>query len=217
MKSLAIRSALTLLLILPATALAQTTHVVNQSGLTFSPADITVEAGDTVRWVRSTGTHTVTSGTGAADPEVGNLFDAPLNTSNTSFEFTFTTAGDVPYFCRPHEGFGMTGIVRVTEVSAAGDLPAAALVLESPLPNPFNPQTEIHFTLTESATVDLEVFDVRGRLVRTLVRGEHREADSHRVVWNGVDHDGRGVPSGTYLFRVRAGGHEEVIKGALIR
>ena len=63
----------------------------------------------------------------------------------------------------------------------------------------------------------LEVFAVRGRLVRTLVRGEHREADSHRVVWDGLDHDGRGVPGGTYLFRVRAGSHEEVVKGALIR
>lgn len=206
-----------ILLGLPAFALAQTTHIVNQSSLTFSPDAITIEVGDTVRWVYGGGSHTVTNGTGTGDPNVGNLFDAPLNSSNTTFEYTFTNAGDVPYFCRPHVNFGMTGIVRVTEVSAADNVPVAALRLDSPWPNPFNPRTEIRFSLAEAANVDLEVFDVRGRLVQTLIRGESRAADDYRVAWDGTDHTGRAVPSGTYLFRVRTGGQSGVVKGLLLR
>ena len=174
MRIIAVPIALLALLGLPAFALAQTTHIVNQSSLSFSPDDITIEVGDTVRWVYGGGSHTVTNGTGTGDPDVGNLFDAPLNGSNTSFEFTFTTAGDVPYFCRPHVNFGMTGIVRVTEVSAARDVPVAAVTLSAPMPNPFNPRAEIRFALAEAGLVDVEVFDARGRRVTSLLSGQHR-------------------------------------------
>ena len=82
-----------------------------QDGMTFSPNSLTIDVGDTVEWVHQSGFHTVTSGTGAADPQAGALFDATL--SSGSFSFTFNTEGDVHYFCRPHEGLGMTGVVQV--------------------------------------------------------------------------------------------------------
>jgi len=204
-------------LLIPAAALAQTTHIVNQSSLSFSPNDLTINVGDTVRWVRSGGSHTVTNGTGASDPSVGNLFDAPLNSSNTTFEFTFNSAGDVDYFCRPHEFANMKGVVRVNDVSAVGDVPVAAVRLEAPHPNPFNPRAEIRFTLAEAGPVDLVVFDARGRLVKTILDGVHREAAEDRVFWDGTNDAGSAVPSGTYLFRIRAGRYEEVVKGMLVR
>lgn len=218
MNNLLKRSTLAVILLLPCLALAQTTHIVNQSSLSFSPNDLTVNAGDTVRWVRSSGSHTVTNGTGASDPNVGNLFDAPLNSSNTTFEFTFNSAGDVDYFCRPHEGANMKGVIRVNDVSAVDDIPLfAALQLETPYPNPFNPRAEIRFTLAEAGWVDLVVFDVRGRQVKTLMAGEHRDADLQRVFWDGTNDSGSAVPSGTYLFRVRAGARSQVVKGMLVR
>ena len=90
------------------------THTVNQVGITFDSNDITIVAGDEVEWLWSGGAHTVTSGTGLADPDIGMIFDAPLDTTNDSFSRVFTAAGDYPYFCRPHVGLGMTGIIRVT-------------------------------------------------------------------------------------------------------
>lgn len=102
--------AVLLLLSLAVSAGAATVQV-QQAGLTFSPDDITIDVGDTVEWVWSSGFHTVTNGTGGADPDVGNLFDLTLTSGTVSY--TFQTAGDVPYFCRPHEGLGMAGIVRV--------------------------------------------------------------------------------------------------------
>jgi rhodanese-related sulfurtransferase len=90
---------------------------------------------------------------------------------------------------------------------APDDLPAVAVALDS-YPNPFNPATTVAFTLEEPATVRLEVFDLQGRLVRGLLRGEAREAGSHAAVWNGKDDQGRALPSGAYLCRLTAGGTE---------
>ena len=205
MKSMPLRLLFLILATLPAAAFAQTTHVVNQLNLTFRPNDITIEVGDTVRWVYSSGSHTVTSGTGAGDPAAGALFDAPLNGSNTSFEFTFATPGDYDYFCRPHANFGMTGVVRVNAVSAADEVPAAAMTVQSPWPNPFNPRAEIRFTLAAGGPVDLEVFDARGRLVRTLLRGQPLDAAEHRVVWDGTDDSGEPVSSGSYFSTMKMG------------
>jgi plastocyanin len=90
------------------------TTTVQTSGTTFSPPSVTIQVGDTVKWVRTSLSHTVTSGFGGSDPNVGALFDAPLNGLNQVFHYTFSdTAGTYPYFCRPHELMGMTGTVIV--------------------------------------------------------------------------------------------------------
>ena len=79
------------------------------------------------------------------------------------------------------------------------------LRLEQNMPNPFNPSTEIKFALQSSGRVDLKVFEVGGRLVRTLLAGNLDSGD-HRVVWDGRDSSGRPVGSGVYLYRLSAGG-----------
>ena len=74
---------------------------------------VTVNAGQTVRWVWQAGIHTVTSGESSLDPDVGMLFDEPSDTNNRSFEFTFTEVGTIPYLCRFHEVVNMKGIIVV--------------------------------------------------------------------------------------------------------
>lgn len=90
-------------------------HIVNQVNFGFQPADLTIAQGDTVRWVWSGGIHTVTNGTGAADPNVATLFDAPLSSSATTFQYRFVNTGVFPYFCRPHESLGMEGTITVDQ------------------------------------------------------------------------------------------------------
>ncbi|MCK5010201.1 MAG: PQQ-dependent sugar dehydrogenase, partial [Deltaproteobacteria bacterium] len=74
---------------------------------------VTINVGDTVRWIWRAGSHTVTSGESSSASDAGNLFDASMNSGNQSFSFTFTEAGTVPYFCRPHELLNMKGIIIV--------------------------------------------------------------------------------------------------------
>ena len=69
------------------------------------------------------------------------------------------------------------------------------------VPNPFNPGTVISFDLPRAERARLTVYDLRGRLVRTLVDGIRGGRQS--VTWDGRDRDGRSVAAGVYLVRLR--------------
>jgi plastocyanin len=91
------------------------TVVVDQVGLTFVPADITVAPGDTIEWHWSSGTHTVTSGDNAACVHDGTYFDMNLDSSNPVVQYVVPNDGTtfIPYFCRPHCGAGMVGTITI--------------------------------------------------------------------------------------------------------
>jgi hypothetical protein len=100
-------------------------------------------------------------------------------------------------------------------VAPVEDVPALAR-LDANYPNPFNPTTRIVFSLKASGPVTLEVFDARGRLVRTLV-DERLEAAEHQVTWNGRDQGGRQVASGVYLYRLTAPGFQDSRRMVLMK
>lgn len=69
-----------------------------------------------------------------------------------------------------------------------------------PFPNPFNPRVELSFALAQAGSVRMEVYDVRGRLVKVLAEGPH-PAGEHQIVWEGEDDTGSAVASGVYFAR----------------
>jgi len=71
-------------------------------------------------------------------------------------------------------------------------------------PNPFNSQTFIEFGLPKPTFVKLEVYNILGQRIKTLVKGD-MEAGRHLLVWSGKDDDGNGLSSGLYFCRLRAG------------
>lgn len=79
-----------------------------------------------------------------------------------------------------------------------------AFTLAQNFPNPFNPSTEIGFTLPEASNVKISVFDSIGREIRVLTEGAY-DAGEHRVTWDGRDQQGQPVATGTYLYQLRAG------------
>ncbi len=83
-------------------------------------------------------------------------------------------------------------------------------------PNPFNPQTDISFTLSERARVTLIVYNVAGKKVKTLIAGE-MEAGTYTVRWNGTDQVGNRVASGIYLCRMEVGGSSQTMKMVLMK
>ena len=70
------------------------------------------------------------------------------------------------------------------------------------VPNPFNPQTAIRFTLPEQVAVTAEVWAVDGSRVVTLLRNRDLPAGENEVRWNGRNANGEHVASGVYLFRL---------------
>jgi len=96
------------------------------------------------------------------------------------------------------------------------ELPVKVLHLAQNHPNPFNPVTNIDFVLARDGQVKLEVFDVSGRHVRTLV-DESRAAGPHTARWDGLDDNGSQAPSGTYFCRMTTDGSTSSRKMTLVK
>lgn len=88
--------------------------------------------------------------------------------------------------------------------------------LSANFPNPFNPATTIRFALPESQRVMLTIYGVDGRRVAQLVDGVYA-AGTHEVVWRGRNDAGRTVATGTYFYRLEAGGFRQVRKMVLMK
>lgn len=116
--------------------------------------------------------------------------------------------------CRGYQLTGFLG-AGVSAVGERSDLPQD-VCLRGAYPNPFNPRTTIKFELPEAGSVRLSVFDVAGRLVRTLV-DESMPLGSHEAIWDGKDASGREVGSGSYLVRLEFGKDVKTTRMGLLR
>ncbi len=85
-----------------------------------------------------------------------------------------------------------------------------------PSPNPFNPRTRIRFELAAPGRVEVAIFDLRGRRVRSLVAGD-LPAGAHERAWDGHTDEGRAAASGTYLVRMLAAGRVECRRLSLLK
>ncbi|MBM3288333.1 MAG: hypothetical protein FJY88_13455, partial [Candidatus Eisenbacteria bacterium] len=110
--------------------------------------------------------------------------------------------------------FGKAGCASVadgSEVDRRGQVETLCVV-----PNPFNATAEVSCRLRASGRLEISVFDVGGRLVRTLFRGTAASGD-HETTWDGLDESGRPVGSGTYFARLKAGGECRTAKITLVK
>ncbi|UCG50926.1 MAG: T9SS type A sorting domain-containing protein [Candidatus Latescibacterota bacterium] len=89
--------------------------------------------------------------------------------------------------------------------------------LDQNFPNPFNPSTIIRYALETPGRVDLEIFNVRGEVVTSLLRGVAKEPGYHVAVWNGRDSSGNAVASGVYFYRLTVGSFSEAKRMLLLK
>jgi len=95
-------------------------------------------------------------------------------------------------------------------------LPAVGVELSQNVPNPFNPETTIRFSLPSSDRVTLSVYSANGALVRTLVDGV-QTGGTHDITWNGTDAHGNSVSSGVYFYRLTSGKFNQTRKMVLLK
>lgn len=88
----------------------------------------------------------------------------------------------------------------------------SAYNLQQNYPNPFNPSTTIKFDLPVSGLVNIQVFDIAGRLVKEIAANQQYNAGSHEVNFNASE-----LSSGTYLYRLTSGSFTDVKKMTLVK
>ena len=94
--------------------------------------------------------------------------------------------------------------------------PPTAYALYRGHPNPGHPGTSIRFDLPKEAHVRLQVFDITGRSITTLLDGTLGPG-RHVSVWNAQDAVGRRVVPGVYFYRLQAGGYSETRRLVVVR
>jgi flagellar hook assembly protein FlgD len=83
-------------------------------------------------------------------------------------------------------------------------------------PNPFNPNTTISFTLGSSGTARVEIFNLKGQLVKSLWQG-NLSSGEHSLAWDATDDGGRALPSGMYLLKLECGANIQIGKLMLMK
>jgi hypothetical protein len=107
------------------------------------------------------------------------------------------------------------GVTGVEDETGSRERPSE-FDLSQNYPNPFNPTTKIEFTLAKSGFVSLQIYDVLGRKVRTLV-SEHLSSGYKSVLWDGKSEDGKDVASGVYFYQLKVGDFSEPKKMLLLK
>jgi glucuronoarabinoxylan endo-1,4-beta-xylanase len=101
----------------------------------------------------------------------------------------------------------------LTSVKPAGNLPAS-FALEQNYPNPFVSSTTISYTLNTPSTVQVTIYDILGRVVKTFTIGA-QAAGAHGILWSGTNNFGERAANGAYFYRLQAGEESQVRKMVL--
>ena len=83
-------------------------------------------------------------------------------------------------------------------------------------PNPFNPRTTISFAIAEPGKAKVEIFNIKGQKVKTLLN-KHLKGGKHSVIWNGTDNSNKKVSSGVYFYQVSVNNEKKVKKMLMLK
>ncbi|MDA3813752.1 MAG: lamin tail domain-containing protein, partial [Candidatus Cloacimonetes bacterium] len=114
------------------------------------------------------------------------------------------------------------GVSEIVEVpftfngTEGNEIVIAATKLHGNYPNPFNPVTNIAYSIKDAGKVTLQVYNIKGQLVKTLVN-EVMETGDHTAIWNGKDNTSKSVSSGVYFYKMKTQTYNSTKKMILMK
>jgi len=112
-------------------------------------------------------------------------------------------------------GFGIKSPGDSENVSSEKSSAVPNIIAQS-YPNPFNPETQIDYTLNTTGNVRIQIYNITGQLIRTFDMG-YQPAGSYSVRWDGRNESGDQTASGVYLYRIEAGPYEVTNRMVLLK
>jgi len=145
----------------------------------------------------------------------GNISADPLLCDPGNWDYS--VAANSPCLSDLCGTIGAVGVGQCGTPSSVLATPELSFQLRGCYPNPFNPSTTISYVLGRDSAVQLQVFDVAGKLVRTLVDETSVAAGPHDVRWHGRDDDGQNVAAGVFLYVLTTPDGRDTGRMALIK
>jgi plastocyanin len=127
-----------------------------------------IRPGESVFWILvqglDEGIHTVTNGTGAADPAAGTIFDIGIDPADSTFVHQYDQEGTFPFFCRVHENLNMRGVVFVSNLVGVPPVAPSRRIgfASEPEPNPTSGQVSFRLAVPTAGPASVRVYDTRG-------------------------------------------------------
>ncbi|MDO9578744.1 MAG: choice-of-anchor J domain-containing protein [Candidatus Cloacimonadales bacterium] len=148
---------------------------------------------------------------GDIGPETVSLTVNTPDVGSNNFQFAFFFNGDsfdLDYWY-------LDNVVLSTSTEA-GNIVNLANALKGNYPNPFNPTTTIAFSVITPGPVSIDIYNIKGEKVKTLVKGEF-DAKEYNVVWNGTDDNGKQVSSGVYFYKMISNNYSSTRKMIMLK
>ncbi len=176
-----------------------TTHIVNVSNYAFTPQNLNVSVGDTIKWVWISGIHTTTSTT---IPQGAQPWDEIISNTNQTFSYVVSVVGLYNYVCTPHITMGMIGSFNASPsyISSIGTNVNNYQLYQN-YPNPFNPVTKIKFSIPKSEFVTLKIYNILGEEVVTLINGFLSQG-IYEYIFD-INKNNLNLSSGVYYYSLR--------------
>ncbi|MBA3647309.1 MAG: T9SS type A sorting domain-containing protein [Chitinophagales bacterium] len=135
------------------------------SDIVFTPANVTVNVGDTIKWTWVEGSHTTTSSvvpTGAA------AWDSPINSTVTTFLYPVKVEGAYHYVCTPHASLGMVGQFTAMLALSISPVPTNNEPSVSVVNNPVKDEVSLQFNLQKPLQIEIALYDLLGKKAEIL-------------------------------------------------
>lgn len=192
-------------LMMAGSAFSQDTTEVLMQNYKFNPDTITVQKGEVVKWVQDVNgmEHNTVSGTISAggDCSPNGLWESPLyENKGASFSYEFDSVGQFSYYCDPHCGLQMYGLVTVvdstTEDPSTGIASRKENVELKAYPNPVQNNVKVETNLTDASRVQLNVVNMQGRV---LQQASYQNVSGQQT----LNLDMKGLSAGSYYLRLQ--------------
>jgi hypothetical protein len=126
--------------------------------------------------------------------------------------FTSVGYGDSPLFnvrsVAEESGFADSPLFEIDIFQSSAVIAAQTLLQLDAWPNPFNSATSLVCDIGRREVINIDIFDIRGRRVRSLLTDAGLETGRHQIEWNGLDDTSRPLPSGVYFCRLSTNDRE---------